>query len=117
MRRIPAYLIQLQDDGNGSDEVPLSKSLATTNSKGQLPSIQRYKGIHPQDESDTTHEDELPRAHDEMRQKARRPGGAPGTSSMTRARPPNPTLGNKRRARFSSSEDETDVRRCLLQDR
>jgi len=100
----PPYLTRLKDSTDESDEVPLSKSLGSK-SKGTTLPTRRRKGIQPQDED----EDDLPRAHDEMRQKARRPSGAPGTSTATRSRPANPILKNKRRRRrLSSSEGESD---------
>ena len=99
----PPYLTRLKDSTDESDEVPLSKSLGSK-SKGTTLPTKRRKGIQPQDED----EDELPRAHDEMRQKARRPSGAPGTSTAMRSRPANPILKNKRRRRLSSSEGESD---------
>ena len=100
---IPQCLTRLKHSTDESDEVPLSKSLGSK-SKGTTLSTKRRKGVQPQGED----EDEWPRVHDEMRQKARRPGGAPGTSTATRTRPANPTLKNKRRRRLSSPEGETD---------
>jgi hypothetical protein len=93
-----------KDSTDDSDEVPLSKSLASK-SKGKTLTTQRRKGIQPQDED----EDELPRARDEMRQTARRPSGAPGTSAATGIRPAKPILKLKiKRRRVSSPERETD---------
>jgi len=97
-----SHSVGFKDSTDESDEVPLLKSLAS-NSKGKALLTQRRKGTQPEDED----EDELPRAHGEMRQKARRPGGAPGTSTATRARPANPILKNKRR-RLSSPESRND---------
>src|SRR5437879_13530085 len=102
MRCIPPYLTRLKDSTDDSDEVPLSKSLASK-SKGKTLTTQRRKGIQPQDED----EDELPRARDEMRQTARRPSGAPGTSAATGIRPAKPILKLKiKRRRVSSPDSE-----------
>ena len=94
------YLTRLKDSTDDSDEVPLSKSLATK-SKGKTLPTQRRKGVQD--------EDELPRARDEMRQTAKRPSGAPGTSAATSTRPAKPILKLKiKRRRVSSPERETD---------
>ena len=111
IRCIPSILTHSKDATDGSDEVPLSRSVASK-SKGEMRPPQHRKGIQPQDESDTR-ENELPRAHGEMQQRARRPSAGFGTSTATTARPLNSILGNKRRRRSSpGSETETDkVRR------
>lgn len=86
-----------------SDEVPLSRTLASK-SKGKARPALRRKTTQPQDDSDM-HEDDLPRT---MPSKGKRSISAPGTSTATGARPSKPIRETKRR-RLSSPEGDKDT--------
>ncbi|KAI0286763.1 hypothetical protein BGY98DRAFT_11944 [Russula aff. rugulosa BPL654] len=94
-------------DGTGedSDEIPLSRTLASK-SKGKARPAQHRNIIQPRDDSDT-HDDDLPHTG-AMPSKGKRSIGAPGTSTATGARTPKPIRGNKRR-RLSSPEGDKDA--------
>jgi hypothetical protein len=114
---ISLCLTQSKDATDDSDEIPLSRSLASK-FKGKSRPAQHRKAIRRQDDSDT-HEDELPRTGDEVLSKGKRSTGAPGASLTTGARLPQPVLGSKRR-RVNNPGGERDTvsrQRCQPQGR
>ena len=100
------YLTQSKGTSDDSDEVPLSKSLASK-SKGKARPAQHRKIIQPRADSDT-HDDDLPLT-DAMPSKGKRSIGAPGTSKATGTiAAARPSRVNKRR-RLPSPEGDKDT--------
>lgn len=100
------YLTQSKGTSDDSDEVPLSRTLASK-SKGKARPAQHRKIIKPRDDSDT-HDDDLSLT-DAMPSKGKRSIGAPSTSKATGATvTARLSRGNKRR-RLPSPEGEKDT--------
>lgn len=102
---VSVFLTQLKGTSGDSDEVPLSRTLASK-SKGKARPAQRRNIIPPRDDSDT-HDDDLPHTN-AMPSKGKRSISAPGTSAATSARPSKPIRGNKRQ-RLSYPEGDKDT--------
>jgi hypothetical protein len=102
---ISLYLTQSKGttEGSESDEIPLSRTLASK-SKGKARPVQHRKTTQPQDDSDT-HDDDLSLV-DAMPSKGKRGIGAP---TVTGARPSKPIRGNKRRRLTSPAGEKDDT--------